>query len=609
MKSLLNIVKNKYKRLSMSTKLTVSFSAPVTVLFLILFSIGYSKIYHNYSRQVLNLANQSFVQATDFLNNTIDYMTYVSDQIYYNGDLQRILTSDQFHGNREIGDQYREYLVLDKIFFSAEMSDTIFRTGIYIPDDLIYSSNGYHFMKDTELLGRSDYEEFVKSTINNQYFFTTSEIVQFAGLNQSVQIVSMLREVRSTDGDFKSLCVEQVSIRISDILSIIENADITKAGLVYLINDRGEIISSSNEPMITKLQETNSLPNHNNSLEWWEWSANGNKYLVNSKSIPDAAWHLIAIIPESEMNRESRNMSILFSVISILVIVEVCIISYLLAGHYVKRLNNLNLTIHQIQKGDFDVSLSLSYGDEIDELSNNFYHMAEQLKHLMEEQYESGRAVQSAEMRALQAQINPHFLYNTLDLINWEAYDYNAFEISEIAQSLAQFYRISLNKGINVITIEEELNHVRAYVKIENFHFSGAIHLEIDVPQEIQELSCINIILQPFVENAIMHGIAENASIHECNILISARMDEKNVWFYIKDDGIGMNEEQIESIFTKNTYKNNNGYGVKNINSRLKLCYGEEYGVKFESVHGEGTTAILNVPIMTMEEAEVKVLR
>lgn len=593
----------------MSTKLTVSFSAPVIVLFLMLISVGYSRIYDNYSRQVINLANQSFVQAIDFLNNTIDYMTYVSDQIYYNGDLQRILTSEKFHGSREIGEQYREYLVLDKIFSSAEMSDTIFRTGIYIPDDLIYSNNGYHFMKDTDLLGRSDYEEFVASTKSNQFFFTTSESVQLSGSNQDVQIVSMLREIRSTDGDFKSLCVEQVSIRISDILSIIENADITKAGLVYLINDRGEIISSSNEAMITKLQETNSLPNHNKSLEWWQWSANSNKYLVNSRSLPDAAWHLFAIIPESEMNRDSRNMSILFFVISILVIVEVCIISYLLAGHYVERLNNLNLTIYQIQKGDFNVNLSLSDGDEIDELSNNFFHMVEQLKRLMEEQYKSGRAVQSAEMRALQAQINPHFLYNTLDLINWEAYDYNAVEISEIAQNLAQFYRISLNKGINVITIEEELNHVRAYVKIENYHFSDAIHLEIDVPEEIQKLSCINIILQPFVENAIMHGIAENASIHECNILISAKMDEKNVWFFIKDDGIGMKEEQIELIFTKNTYKNSNGYGVKNINSRLKLCYGEEYGVKFQSSQGEGTIAILNIPIMTLEEAEANILR
>ncbi len=140
----------------------------------------------------------------------------------------------------------------------------------------------------------------------------------------------------------------------------------------------------------------------------------------------------------------------------------------------------------------------------------------------MQQQYKSGKAVKSAQLKALQAQIKPHFLYNTLDLINWEAMDHGAPEIAEIAKSLARFYRISLNRGQQVVTIEQELRHVEAYVKIQNHHFDGAISLKTDVPEELLPLGCINIILQPLVENSIMHGIAEIPYIQECNVSISA---------------------------------------------------------------------------------------
>lgn len=608
MKRLTTYIKLKFRNLSMKTKLAVSFSVPVIVVFILLFSLVYNKISKNYSEQVLSMADHSYNQAVNFLENTIEYMTYVSNQIYYDGDLQRIVSSDNFHGDREVGEQYREYLVLTNIFASAERTDTIYRAGIYVPDDLMYSFNGYHFMKESELYGRSDYKDFIKGASRDQVFFTTSEAVTFPDLTKSVEIISLLRQIRSTDGRFASLCVEQVSIKNDHVETILSNADITESGLVYLINSREEIVSSSDREMLLRLKESNGLPDSDVKMEWKQWYANGKKYLVNTQALPKASWHLVAMLPVSEMHKQGRDMNSLIFIIALLVVIVVGIVAYLLAGYYVKRLNHLNMTIQKVQSGDFNISSSESGKDEIGKLLNNFTHMAGQLKQLMEEKYISGRAVQVAEMRALQAQINPHFLYNTLDLINWEAYDYGAPEIAAIAQNLAQFYRISLNKGRNILTIEEELNHVIAYVAIENFHFTNSIHLEIDVPEEIGKLACINIILQPFVENAIMHGIGATSSIQECNIRISAKREEKNVIICIKDDGMGIEKEVIEQIFLTNTYKNTHGYGVKNINSRLKLCYGEEYGVKFESVPGEETTVILTIPALTIEEAEAKLV-
>lgn len=224
----------------------------------------------------------------------------------------------------------------------------------------------------------------------------------------------------------------------------------------------------------------------------------------------------------------------------------------------------------------------------------------------MLEQYRLGKNVKTAELRALQAQINPHFLYNTLDLINWEAMDYNAPEIMEIARNLAQFYRISLNKGRQIVRVEEELNHVRAYVKIENYHFDNAIHLQIDADEGVEELACINIILQPFVENAIMYSIAKAPDRETCRIHIRAACEGQDLVFRITDNGFGMSREQIERIFEENSYDVSHGYGAKNVNFRIKLCYGEEYGVFYESEIGKGTTVTVRIPAMTPEEAERK---
>ena len=176
----------------------------------------------------------------------------------------------------------------------------------------------------------------------------------------------------------------------------------------------------------------------------------------------------------------------------------------------------------------------------------------------MLEQYRLGKNVKTAELRALQAQINPHFLYNTLDLINWEAMDYNAPEIMEIARNLAQFYRISLNKGRQIVRVEEEL------------------HLQIDADEGVEELACINIILQPFVENAIMYSIAKAPDRETCRIHIRAACEGQDLVFRITDNGFGMSREQIERIFEENSYDVSLGYGAKNVNFRIMLCYGEE---------------------------------
>ena len=402
-------------------------------------------------------------------------------------------------------------------------------------------------------------------------------------------------------------CIARVSVAVDELERIVVNSDVTQKGLSYLINERGEILAASSRENMDTLSGNGDLPGYGRNASWQELRIGDSSYLYRQQNLEQAEWTLVSLIPRQDFYRQTYLMGMTLILFSVLIVLSIFLISWMLGKYYTKRLVALNTRMKQVQNGQLSLETQEEEeSDEIGELFRSFGYMTKELRKLMLEQYRLGKNVKTAELRALQAQINPHFLYNTLDLINWEAMDYNALEIMEIARNLARFYRISLNKGRQIVRVEEELNHVRAYVRIENYHFDDAIHLEIEAEEGVEELACINIILQPFVENAIMYSIAKAPDREECNIHIRAVREGEDLVFRITDNGFGMTPEQIERIFEENSYDVSHGYGAKNVNFRIKLCYGEEYGVFYESEVGKGTTVTVRVPALTPEEAEKK---
>lgn len=479
-----------------------------------------------------------------------------------------------------------------------------------MPDEIIYSSNKYHFYPQSELVTREDYVEFLQKDQSGLLFFTGSEKDEaYASSRDELRrLVSLFKTIRK-EGEGTPLGVARVSISTSELQDVLQKSDITREGVVYLINNRGEILTSSNDENLMLLKEYGELPGFGANTSWVPMELGKSSYLMKQQTIDTADWTVTALAPEREFYRQSRMMGITVFAVSAIMVMMIVLISYFLANYYTSRLTRLNLTMKAVEEGNVNVVFEGAdeEADEVGDLFRRFNRMTSEVRRLMKDQYRLGKTVKSAELRALQAQINPHFLYNTLDLINWEAMDYDAPEIAEIAQSLAQFYRISLNKGRQIVTIEEELNHVKAYVRIERYHFDNAIDLEVSVPEELLPFTCINIILQPFVENSIMYGIAKNPDMEECRILITARRLGGDIEFMVGDDGPGMTPEQMAAILEKNTYHATHGYGAKNINFRLKLCYGEEYGIRYESEPGKGTRVYIRIPALTPEEAEQRI--
>ena len=273
---------------------------------------------------------------------------------------------------------------------------------------------------------------------------------------------------------------------------------------------------------------------------------------------------------------------------------------------FTRKIEELTKNMDQVNHGSREVTVSSDSEDEVGILINSFHNMMDEINRLIDEVYVNKIALKEYELKALQAQINPHFLYNTLDLINWISMDYGAEEIGTLTWNLARFYRLSLNHGKSLISIGEEVEHVEVYVNIENYHFDNAISLEVDVPEELKSYACLNIILQPFVENAIVHGIAEKPDIESCEIRICARREEQDIVFSVQDDGPGVDVKEMQKETQQDIRTAQHGYGVRNINFRLKLCFGEKYGVTYLESE-KGTHVEIKIPVMTMAEAEEKI--
>ena len=228
--------------------------------------------------------------------------------------------------------------------------------------------------------------------------------------------------------------------------------------------------------------------------------------------------------------------------------------------------------------------------------------MLGRIKVLMSDLVAEHNAKRKSEFDTLQSQINPHFLYNTLDIIVWMIENENSDKAVNIVTALAKFFRISLSKGKNIITVKDEVEHVRNYLMIQNMRFKNRFEYSIDVDEEVLSYSSLKLMLQPLVENAIYHGMEFMDGDGEIDVKVFKEDD--SLYFTITDNGLGMSEDMVETLLSKDFVpsKKGSGIGVKNVNERIKLYFGSEYGLKVESEPDEGTKITIHLPAVVYGE-------
>lgn len=315
-------------------------------------------------------------------------------------------------------------------------------------------------------------------------------------------------------------------------------------------------------------------------------------YFIVKKTIPETGWNVWLYKPEKLMGTSIRQINIITFGGTLVCLVATFMCIRFTAIFVTTRIAKLQKAVARVEKEDFSYTLNTTSQDEIGELITSFSKMERKLNYLINEVYKSRIKEKEYEMKALQAQINPHFLYNTLSLINWKAIEAGKRDISKITLALSAFYRTSLNKGNNITHISGEIENMRSYLSIQLMLHDDGFDVTEDIDDSILEYTCPNLILQPLIENAIDHGIDVMPEDRRGVISVICKDMDTYIQFVIKDNGIGMTKEQTVKILTKDS----KGYGVRNVNERLKLCYGEEYPMIIKSKENTGTEVIITIP-------------
>lgn len=304
-------------------------------------------------------------------------------------------------------------------------------------------------------------------------------------------------------------------------------------------------------------------------------------------------WTLYLYRPVETVSAPAHTLTVSILMIILLCLAAVIFSSLFLSRFTVRPLQKLMDNIKLVEQGNFIVTATYDSTDEIGCLMQSFGNMVRQLHHLVDEVLKSKILQQEYEMRALQTQINPHFLYNSLSLINSKAILAGENEISQMAQFLSTFYRTTLNKGKNIISIEDEIKNISSYVKIQQIMHPDSFQAIFHIEDAILPLPIINLILQPLVENAIMHGIYCRTQPGDGLLEISGYLQNGLLIFEISDNGPGLTENQLEEILTIQSQ----GYGIQNVNHRIQLFYGSQYGLSYQNRKEGGLTATLTLPL------------
>lgn len=380
---------------------------------------------------------------------------------------------------------------------------------------------------------------------------------------------------------------------------IMQQTTVFKDSVSYIINERDAVIASTDDYLtgmyyISYEDISSNLMSSNNFLEQ---SVLGEKVYVSFNAIEKAEWFLVTVTPNTPLVNHTAMVLLQFVLICLLCITGVYCIAMWQARSISTRISQL---VQQMAEGRKGTPVSMpapTVHDEVGELIETYNYMTGRINELLEKQKETAEELRIAEFNSLQAQINPHFLYNTMDMIHWMARKGETAAISNAVQRLAKFYKLTLSHKSNFMSICEELEHVSTYVDLQNMRFKNAIDFVVDVPDELLHYNIPKLTFQPIVENAIIHGILEKEK-KEGTIVITGWREGEDIILLVSDDGVGISREKLAGILTgqRDCSAGGTNIAVYNIHKRLKLLYGENYGLCYSSVPGQGTEVRIKLP-------------
>lgn len=527
-----------WRQSKLKTKLLWIYCLLILVFMVSLTALAFSVFSNNLRTKIMYSAEHGISQTRDFMNYKFSQLLDGLSQIANDSRIREITSNSS---RQEIKQEYWDMLEIKERLTSYQSREEIQRVRLYVDGDHMYSADKINLFSVEEVSSQKWLQELQNSTADVGAF--SSEELEDTS---SQPVLAFVQKIKSIVDYQKVTGYVRVDFGKKNIQEMLLKADPTPDSVTCLINSSGQVIASSKEleyPMVK--------PDFEAAVEVY---SSQKKYILMA---------LVALI-------------------------LVGILIYVIANSVTSRVEKLAAHMQKVQQGNLEVIQEDTGEDEIGSLYRAFNEMVRGTRNLMDEKYELGKQAKTAELKALQSQINPHFLYNTLDMIKWFSYSGRNEDIDKVVTELARFYKLTLNRGKEIVTVEDEIVHSKAYVSIQNYRFEGTIELVTDFSEEVLTRSIPKITLQPLIENSILHGILEKTD--EGIIRITGECKGDETILYLEDDGIGMEPEQVQKILTGHgSSVRGSGFGIYNIHKRLKILYGEKAGLVYHTEPGKGT--------------------
>lgn len=586
----------KFKSIQSNIFLGVSLLVLCAVMVVTVVSVSYtnSAIFENsivYTQTIIHQLNQN-------IDSYITYMDNIASVISESGDAHDFLyREDKYPRTGSDGEEKagpRERLVEQFETILKSRSD-IKNIGILRENGAVLFNTGSKTLNPD--LDLNTQQWFVKARGDYTQYFLTSSHVQHAIRGERSWVITLSRGIRNFSGKGENDGVVFIDLNYSAISELCDQNSMGARGYIFILDENGNIVYHPQQQQLYNELQTENIDLVMNAETDTVRTGNGRDEKIYTMARSDkTGWTIVGCMNTAELLKKSEKAQSIYLIMAVGLVIVALILSNIIARKITLPIQKLRDSMARVQEGDFHgADIEVISENEIGSLTKSFNVMTHRIEELMEQNVHEQELKRKSEMKALQSQINPHFLYNTLDSIIWMAEGKKNEEVVLMTASLARLLRQSISNEDEVVSIGNEIEYVRSYLTIQKMRYKDKLEFEINVDPSIRHVKIVKLVLQPIVENAIYHGLKYKES--KGLLTVHGYTEGENAVIQIIDNGVGMDEETLKHIFERHKVNyHSNGVGVYNVQKRLQLHYGQNYGITYRSEQGVGTTATIVIP-------------
>ncbi len=583
----------RYRKMSIQMVLSLSFTAVAAVGILLMgvsliwrFSTASQQLVAENSQRVLAQANLN-------LDSYLRRMMRIADTAYYRVIKNSDLAEDSLTGPLSL-------------LYEANRDDLV-SLAVFDSQGALVSAVPLSSLKPEVNLVKTDWFQAASRSMENLHFSTPHVQNIFADPDYSYRwVVSLSHHVQLTRDGVTESGVLLVDMSFSGIEQVCRDVSLANGGYLYLIDKDGELIYHPRQQLIYAglLEENNQAAaayRDGSHVEEFQ----GQSRQVTVKTVGYTGWKLVGVAPAASWPASSPQPLLFGLSLLLFAIFLMAFLNFLISARISDPIRRLEKSIKELESGQADVEIAEGGCYEIQHLSRSVRSMVSTMRHLMDDIIQQEGQKRRSELEVLQSQINPHFLYNTLDSVIWMTESGQQEEAIQMVTSLARLFRIALSRGKSVIPLCDELEHARHYMNIQQIRYKNKFSTQIQAQPGVEDLYTLKLIVQPLLENAIYHGMA--SAEDDGLIQVSAYRQGDDLIIDVEDNGLGMRPEVAASLLDADRPQvrtSGSGIGVRNVHQRIRLTFGTEYGLTIFSEPDEGTLVRIRLPALTREEAD-----